>query len=110
MLVSRSQHTNGVQLVYSDGLFSVSVLEQRGELDWDAMPHGGTDTSVDGARARRYAEPMGDVIVWERDGVVFTGVSDAPGDVFDAMLTGLAPDPGIPERVVDFVLGPFGFD
>ena len=37
-------------------------------------------------------------------------VSDAPSDVFVAMLSGLTPDPGIPERVVDFVLGPFGFD
>ena len=110
VLVSRSRHTDGVQLVYSDGLFSVSVLEQRGEVDWSAMPAGGTAASVEGERARRYVEPMGDVVVWERDGVVFTCVSDAPPDVLSAMLAGLTPERSVPERVVDFVLGPFGFE
>src|SRR5204863_110812 len=44
VLVGRSRHPNGVELLYSDGLFSVSVLEQRGELDWDTLPRGGTST------------------------------------------------------------------
>lgn len=110
VLVSRLRSSDGVQLVYSDGLFSVSVLEQRGEVDWGAMPRGGTDADVDGERARRYVEPMGDVVVWERDGVVYTCVSDAPPDVLDAMLTGLSPNRSLPERAVDFVLGPFGFE
>jgi hypothetical protein len=110
VLVSRSQHDNGINLVYSDGLFSVSVLEQRGDLDWGALPSGGTTTEVDGARARRYSEPMGDVLVWERDGVVFTCVSDAPSDVFHSMLTGIVPDRSLPAQVADFVFGPFGFE
>jgi hypothetical protein len=110
VLVSRARHDDGVHLVYSDGLFSVSVLEQRGEVDWGAMPRGGADAAVDGERARRYVEPMGDVVVWERDGVVYTCVSDAPTDVFDAMLAGLTPSKGVPQQVVDFVLGPFGFE
>ncbi len=109
VLVDRTRHDDGVHLVYSDGLFSVSVLEQRGELDWDAMPRG-TDTSVDGEKARRYVEPMGDVVVWERNGVVYTCVSDAPPDSLDAMLAGLTPSRSVPERLVDVVLGPFGFE
>ncbi|HEX5585818.1 MAG TPA: hypothetical protein VFZ17_00785 [Acidimicrobiia bacterium] len=110
VLVSQAAHAGGVQLVYTDGLFSMSVLEQRGELDWDGLPKGGTDTTVDGARARRYSQPMGTVMVWERDGVVFTCASDAPDDVLTASLAGLRADPSTAEQVVDFVLGPFGFD
>jgi hypothetical protein len=109
VLVSRTRHDDGVHLVYSDGLFSVSVLEQRGEVDWGAMPRG-TETTVDGEHARRYVEPMGDVVVWERDGVVYTCVSDAPPDSLDGMLAGLSPNRSVPERLVDFVLGPFGFE
>ena len=38
VLVGRSRHPNGVELLYSDGLFTVSVLEQRGEVDWNGLP------------------------------------------------------------------------
>jgi hypothetical protein len=110
VLVSRARTTDGVQLVYSDGLFSVSVREQLGELDWGVMPEGGTDAEVDGARALRYREPMGDVLVWEHDGVVFTCVSDAPNDVLTTMVQGLTPSRSLGRRVVDFVLGPIGFE
>jgi hypothetical protein len=110
VLVSRSSRGDQVHLVYSDGLFSMSVREQRGALDWSALPSDGVDTSVDGAQARRYAQALGEVVVWERDGVVFTAVSDAPPAVFEAALAGIDPDAGTAEQVVDFVLGPFGFD
>jgi hypothetical protein len=109
VLVGRSRHPNGVELLYSDGLFSVSVLEQRGELDWGALPRGGVGIEVDGNRARRYSEPGVDVIVWEHDDTVFTAVSDAPRDVIDAMIAGFSPDRSTAEKVVDFVLGPFGW-
>ena len=110
VLVSKSQRDDGVQLAYSDGLFTLSVLEQQGELDWGTLPDGGSATTVDGARARRYAQPLGDVVVWERDGVVFTCVSDAPRDVYVTAMGGIVSGPSTVERVVDFVLGPFGFD
>ena len=110
LLVGRSRHPNGVELLYTDGLFSVSVLEQRGELEWDALPRGGASTEVDGNRAQRYSEPGVDVIVWQHDGTVFTAVTDAPPDVIDAMIAGFSPDRSTAEKVVDFVLGPFGWD
>ncbi|MET0919589.1 MAG: hypothetical protein ABWY77_00145 [Acidimicrobiia bacterium] len=109
-LLSRSRHDDGLHLVYSDGLFTVSITEQRGELDWDSMPSGAVATDVDGVHARRYSEASGDVLVWERDGVVYTCVSDAPTDVLAAMVAGLTPDRSLPTQVADFVLGPFGFD
>jgi hypothetical protein len=110
-LVTRSRHPDGVLLFYSDGLFTASVFEQKGELDWDALPGGGTDTRVADTRSRRYREPSADVLVWERDGVVYTCVSDAPSDVGMAMADDLAAaDRSTPESVVDFVLGPFGWN
>ena len=53
VLIGRSRHPNGIELLYSDGLFTVSVLEQRGDLDTDGMS-GGTAVDVGGNRAPRY--------------------------------------------------------
>ena len=42
---------------------------------------------------RRYTEPGADVLVWERDGTVFTSVSDAPPDVINDMLDRVHTEP-----------------
>src|SRR5262249_26495759 len=55
----------GVQLTYSDGLFTASIYEQRGELDWDGLAPGAEDTAIAGHDARRWTEAGVDVIVWE---------------------------------------------
>ncbi|HXY93304.1 MAG TPA: hypothetical protein VEP49_12555 [Acidimicrobiia bacterium] len=110
VLVARSRHPNGVELLYSDGLFTVSVLEQQGDLDWGALPAQGVATTIDGTSARRYSLASADVVVWERNDTVFTVVSDAPRDVIDGLLTDLAPGRSAMEKVVDYVLGPFGWD
>ena len=110
VLVATKRGKDGVQLSYSDGLFTVSIHEQRGALDWDALPAGGTSFEIAGHQARRYTEPGDDVIVWERDGVVYTCVTDAPTAVIDSMIAGLAPSGrSAVEKAVDFVLGPFGW-
>jgi sigma-E factor negative regulatory protein RseB len=109
-LITRSRQPTGIALFYSDGVFSVSVFEQSGDLDWGALPAGGTTADLAGHRTRRYSEPNGTVLVWEDRGVVYTAVSDAPSDSFDQVVSGLAsPDRSAPESVVDFVLGPFGW-
>ena len=109
-LVTRSRHPDGVLLFYSDGLFTVSVLEQQGNLNWSALPDGGTTGDIAGTRTRAYREPSGNVLVWERDGLVYTCVSDAPTDVFTDMVGGLVgAGRSTPESVVDYVLGPFGW-
>jgi hypothetical protein len=109
VLVGRSRHSNGVELLYSDGMFTVSMLEQRGELDMNGNATGGTAVDVGGNDATRYTEPGADVLVWERDGTVFTCVSDAPPDVIDALVGGFMPSRSAAERVADYVLGPFGW-
>ena len=110
VLVAQSRHPNGVEFVYSDGMFAASVLEQRGDLDWDALPAHGTATDVEGTRARRYSDASADVVMFEHDGTVFTLVTDAPPDSVATLVDGLTPDRGTAEQVVDFVLGPFGWN
>jgi sigma-E factor negative regulatory protein RseB len=109
VLVGRSRHPNGIELRYSDGMFSVSVLEQRGDLDWGALPGTGVSTDVAGNRARRYSEAGADVVVWEHDGTVYTLASDAPSDVVSSLIDGLTPSRSTLEQIADYVLGPFGW-
>ena len=108
VLIGRSQHPNGIELLYSDGVFTVSVLEQRGDLDTSGM-NGGTAVDVGGNSALRWSESGADVLVWERNGTVYTCVSDAPPDVIDAVVRGFTPDRSTVEKVADYVLGPFGW-
>jgi hypothetical protein len=109
-LVTRSRHTDGVLLFYSDGVFTASVFEQRGDLDWSALPSGGNDSQLADTRTRTYHEPSGDVAVWEHDGLVLTCVTDAPSDVFAHMVGALASDErSTTQQVVDFVLDPFSW-
>jgi sigma-E factor negative regulatory protein RseB len=109
-LLTRSQHADGVLLSYSDGVFTATVFEQRGALDWRALPDGGSDSQMADTRTRTYREPSGDVAVWERDGLVFTCVTDAPSDRFEQMVAVFSSgDRSTAEAVVDFVLSPFGW-
>ncbi len=86
-LLSRSIDVEGhAHLLYGDGLLTVSVFEEPGALDWDAAPDGGVATRVDGVRARRYHRAIGTTYLWERGGVVYTAVSDAP----EAQILGVA--------------------
>ena len=66
------------QALYSDGLYDLSVFEQRGRLRRDDVPVGGTRVAVGGAAGWSYAWPGGNLIVWEAGGSVLTAVSDAP--------------------------------
>lgn len=111
-LLGTYEHPDGtVQLFYGDGLFSLSVFEQDGLVDWAAMPEGGVRSSVEGARARLYSTAAGTVVVWGERGLVLTGVSDAPSDIVRSVLPDVADDDqsGF-QDVVDFVFGPFGWE
>ena len=47
-------------------------------------------TQLADTRTRTYHEASGDVAVWERNGLVYTCVTDAPSDVFSGMVGALA--------------------
>jgi sigma-E factor negative regulatory protein RseB len=110
VLLDRARQPDGtVTLTYSDGLFQMSIFERRGVLDWGAMPAGGTTSEVAGTTVRRFREPGVDVVIWSRDGLVFTGVSDAPPDALDAVVRSFQGGRGVLRSITDFVLGPFGW-
>ena len=106
-------HPDGVLLFYSDGLFTASVFEQQGELDWSALPDGGRDT-----RARRHADPHRTA---SRAATSWCGSATASctracptrrATCSRTMVDRLA-DSATAARarsIVDFVLGPFGWD
>ncbi len=100
-----------VQLTYSDGLLSASVFEQPGRLDWDTLPAGGRAGDVDGHPAVVYSLPVGNAIVWEHGGVVFTCVGDAPtSDLLGiAIDVSRGADDGGVTRMARTVLEPFGW-
>jgi hypothetical protein len=72
-----------VQQFYSDGLHGLSVFEQRGHLqgaetDLAGERGGGREVEIAGHTMRAYTASVGEAVVWESDGVVYTAVTDAP--------------------------------
>jgi hypothetical protein len=74
-----------IQVVYGDGVYGLSVFEQPGHLNWDALPTAGRATTVDGHQARSYVWPGGRLLTWQAGGSTFTVVGDGlPADVLAA--------------------------
>jgi hypothetical protein len=99
-----------VQLFYSDGLFDISVFQQKGRLDWGGLPSGGVDTKVAGRTARQYVIPGGRALVWDARGVVYTCVTDAPQADVAAFVAAFPTNDGSGwDDAVDVVLAPFSW-
>lgn len=69
-----------VQVLYSDGLYDLSLFEQPGRLRRSDLPSTGERVSVGRVTGWRYPWPGGQLVVWSTAGKVFTAVSDAPVD------------------------------
>mgnify|MGYP001157633628 CR=1 FL=1 len=76
-----------VHLSYSDGLAAVSVFVQRGTLDEKAF-RGWRRTTARGRTVFR-RDSLQHWAVWERDGYVFTVLTDAPADTADLVVAAL---------------------
>ena len=79
-LVGVLRHTGVVQVVYSDGLHSLSVFEQAGTLDVGRLPRSGEAVSMPLGQGVRYGWPGGQVITWQSGHATFTVVGDGPAD------------------------------
>ena len=116
----------GVHVVYRNDTGVVSVFEQRGRVEWDAMPSGGARTQMDGADAWTVtispsASGTGaasasavDVVVLARDDLIVTVVGSAPHDDVVAVAEAVPnpPPPSMTERVEDtcgWIAEGFGF-
>ena len=81
-----------VQLVYSDGLYTLSVYEQPGHVDAHALD-GAVRTDRDGIPVYRWPGAEPERMVWNGDGHTFTAVTDAPADVLMGAVGDLPHDP-----------------
>jgi negative regulator of sigma E activity len=112
-LLGRYRQPDGtLQLYYGDGLFTLSLFEQRGAIDWGSLP-AGSEQMVHGVPTRRYDTPTGTAVVWAAHGVVVTCVGDAPPDqlmlaVHDVVGGGATSS--VLQDIAHFVLGPFGWN
>jgi hypothetical protein len=69
-----------VQVLYSDGLYDLSLFEQAGRLRRADVPASGERVAVGNATGWRYPWPGGQLVMWSAGGNVYTAVSDAPAD------------------------------
>lgn len=93
---------SSLQVLYTDGLYAISVYEQPGRLDGAAArAQGARPATLGGMRVYRWpgAEPA--TVAWTGADRTFTAISDAPPDVLSAALRGLPtdPPPGITTRL-----------
>ncbi|HEX2041351.1 MAG TPA: sigma-E factor regulatory protein RseB domain-containing protein [Acidimicrobiales bacterium] len=67
-----------VQALYNDGLYDLSVFEQRGRLNRGDVPASGRRLKLGDRRAWGYTWPGGHMLLWHAEGTVYAMVSDAP--------------------------------
>ena len=114
-----------VQQYFSDGLHGLSVFEQRGHLTGAETrePHqppltqtdlagetgSGRAVEIAGRTMRAYSASVGEAVVWESDGVVYTAVTDAPWNDLAGAMKDLphADPPGRLRRVAQAVVSLF---
>lgn len=84
---------SALRLLYSDGLYSLSVYEQPGRLDAEALLAKGAERTHLGPHpVYRWSGSEPAPYVWTGDGYTFTAMSDAPPDVLAEALAGLPHD------------------
>ena len=77
--------------LYSDGLYDLSVFEQRGRLQRRDL-HAARKVALGARQAWTYAYAGGNILIWEAGRTVFTAVSDAPVDQLVEVARSLAPE------------------
>ena len=77
--------TQPLQSVFSDGLYTVSLFEQRGSLDPSTLPEGAVISGDFGFPAYTWPGAVPQRIVWEAEGTTWSLVGDAPPDELRAM-------------------------
>jgi hypothetical protein len=84
-----AEQTQPLQTVYSDGLYTVSLFEQRGSLDPATLPDGAELSERYGFATYTWKGAVPQRVVWEAAGSTWSLVGDAPPDEFSAMIRSL---------------------
>lgn len=81
-LVQAFTHQGGLQVVYAKGRYALSVFETVGQVDFEALPAGGSRIDIGGAHGWRLDSPdvAGRIVVLELDGLAVTVAGDEGGD------------------------------
>ena len=113
-LVGAYKSSAVVQQFFSDGLHGLSVFEQPGHLRTAATTLAGAsgdgrEVEIAGHTMRAYKASVGEAVVWESDGVVYTAVTDAPWSDLAGAVRDLphADPPGRLRRVAQAVVSLF---
>src|SRR5581483_5096444 len=69
-----------VQLVYSDGLYDLSLFQEEGALDKSDLPADRRTVRLSGHPAWAFSWPGGEGIVWTAGRTVYTLMGDVPPD------------------------------
>jgi hypothetical protein len=78
--------TQPLQLVYADGLYRVSLFQQAGRPDWEALPVGFERWEDAPFEAYHWPGSSPARLVWEADGRTYSLVGDVPPDEVAAIL------------------------
>ena len=88
------RHGGVVHVLYSDGLYGLSVFEQAGRLDRSAMP-AGESVPLGPRTGHRYTWAGGHVVLWQAGPTAWTVVGDGPEDQILAAARSLPAAPAI---------------
>jgi hypothetical protein len=90
-----------LHLIYSDGLYALSLYQQRGRLAASATEGASRLTTEDGGHVWRWPGSEPRRVVWTGDRLTFTVISDAPTDELLTVAAGLPTEasPSILDRL-----------
>lgn len=74
------RYNGGFHVVYSDGVYGLSLFERRGRLPSGYLAHAGRPIAVGRATGWHVVTPSGDVVVWQAGEAVYTVVGEAPAE------------------------------
>lgn len=107
VFVVDAQDSEPVQLVYDDGLYTVSLFVQQGQPDWATLPAGSRPVHDEqmpaDVVAYEWPGAMPSRIVWESGGATYTLVGDAPPAELRSLAASLPRDRarGLAQRMGD---------
>jgi sigma-E factor negative regulatory protein RseB len=74
------QQAGAVQMIYSDGLYDLSLFQEEGGLDTSDLPAQRRTVRLAGHQAWAFSWPGGEGVVWAAGRTVYTLVGDVPPD------------------------------
>ncbi|MEX2621166.1 MAG: sigma-E factor regulatory protein RseB domain-containing protein [Egibacteraceae bacterium] len=78
-----------LHVVYTDGLYMLSLFQEQGHPDWDSLPEGATRAEGLDWHAYEWPGAVPRRLVWEASGTTFSLVGDVPPEEFVAIADAL---------------------